>query len=115
MPEGDLVQVPGAELARPCTRSCAAASTDDNRPIITGVLLSAEDDGLRLVATDSYRLAVRDLPGSRCWATGPRCSVPSRALKEVERRSAGAETITVRFGERDAAFEVGTTRTSPPD
>jgi DNA polymerase-3 subunit beta len=36
--------------------------------------------------------------------------VPSRALKEVERASQGAEAITVRFGDRDAAFEVGTTR-----
>ena len=39
-----------------------AACTDDARAVLTGVLLTAEDDGLRMVATDSYRLAVRDLP-----------------------------------------------------
>jgi DNA polymerase-3 subunit beta len=40
-----------------------AAGTDPARPILTGVLIEAEGDGMRLVATDSYRLAVRDLPG----------------------------------------------------
>lgn len=110
VPEGDPVQVPGAELARALHQVCPAASTDDNRPIITGVLLSAEDEGLRLVATDSYRLAVRDLAGVTALGDRAQVLVPSRALKEVERASAGAETITVRFGERDAAFEVGTTR-----
>ena len=54
-----------------------AASTDDARPILTGVLIAAEDDGLRLVATDSYRLAVRDLPEREMLAErteGPRPS-----------------------------------------
>jgi DNA polymerase-3 subunit beta len=40
-----------------------AASPDSARPILTGVLIDPEGDGLRLVATDSYRLAVRELPG----------------------------------------------------
>lgn len=110
VPEGDPVQVPGAELARALHQVTPAASTDDNRPIITGVLLSAEEGGLRLVATDSYRLAVRDLAGLSALGDRAKVLVPSRALKEVERAATGAETITVRFGERDAAFEVGTTR-----
>jgi DNA polymerase-3 subunit beta len=40
-----------------------AASDDSGYPVLTGVLMEAEGDGLRLVATDSYRLAFRDLPG----------------------------------------------------
>jgi DNA polymerase III subunit beta len=108
--EGEPVQVPGAELARALRQVTPAASTDDNRPIITGVLLAAEEGGLRLVATDSYRLAVRDLAGVSALGDRAHVLVPSRALKEVERAAQGAETITVRFGERDAAFEVGTTR-----
>jgi DNA polymerase-3 subunit beta len=109
-PDGDPVQVPGAELAKALKQVTPAASTDDNRPIITGVLLSAEEGGLRLVATDSYRLAVRDLAGLHALSGRDSLLVPSRALKEVERASASVDTITVRFGERDAAFEVGTTR-----
>ena len=42
-----------------------AASSEDTRPVLTGVLMAAEAEGLRLVATDSYRLAVKDLPGAK--------------------------------------------------
>ena len=62
-----------------------AASADDARPILTGVLMAAEADGLRLVATDSYRLAVRDLPGQSVLREGQSVLVPSRALRELER------------------------------
>lgn len=84
-----------------------AASTEDARPILTGVLMAAEGDGLRLVATDSYRLAVRDLPGTSVFAQGQSVLVPSSALKELMRLLGDAEQITVRFGERDASFEIG--------
>jgi DNA polymerase-3 subunit beta len=71
-----------------------AASTDDARPLLTGVLLSPEEGGLRLVATDSYRLAWRDLPG-RVALSGEfgQILVPARALSELQRLVAGG-----RFG-----------------
>ncbi len=105
------VQLEAGEFAKALRQVTPAASTDDNRPIITGVLLTAEEGGLRLVATDSYRLAVRDLAGLS-GTLGGRSSVlvPSRALREVERLLSGADAITLRLGEREAAFEVGTTR-----
>ena len=63
-----------------------AASTDDARPLLTGVLVSAEADGIRLVATDSYRLAWRDLPGSVALPEGSdQILVPARALGELQR------------------------------
>ncbi len=83
-----------------------AASHDDARPILTGVLMAAEGDGLRLVATDSYRLAVRDLPGVSVLREGQSVLVPSRALGELARILAGAERVSLRLGERDATFEV---------
>ena len=63
----------------------SAASNDESRPILTGVLLAAEGDGLRLVATDSYRLAVRDLPEHSVLDEGQQVLVPSRALRELAR------------------------------
>jgi DNA polymerase III subunit beta len=88
----------------------SAASNDESRPILTGVLMAAEGDGLRLVATDSYRLAVRDLPGTSVLAEGQQVLVPSTALKELSRLLSGAESVTLRLGERDVAFEVGDVR-----
>ena len=87
-----------------------AASSDDARPILTGVLLAAEAGGLRLVATDSYRLAIRDLPGTTVLAEGQHVLVPSRALQELARVLTGDDTLAVRLGEREASFEVGGTR-----
>ncbi len=106
LPSGDAVQVPAQELTRALRQVTPAASTDDNRPIITGVLLSAEGGGLRLVATDSYRLAVRDIAGLEVLAEGAHVLVPSRALREVERLLGSSEEVTLRLGERDATFEV---------
>lgn len=84
-----------------------AASADDARPILTGVLMAAESGGLRLVATDSYRLSVRDLPGTDVLGEGQTVLVPSRALRELERVLAGSDEVRLRLGERDATFEIG--------
>ena len=107
---GEPVTLASAELAAALSQVVRAASSDDARPILTGVLLAAEPTGLRLVATDSYRLAVRDLPGTTVLAEGQKVLVPSRALQELARVLSTADSLTVRLGERDASFEVGGTR-----
>jgi DNA polymerase-3 subunit beta len=73
---------------------------------LTGVLMSAEDGGLRLVATDSYRLAVRDLPDATVLSEGQKVLVPSRALEELSRVLGESEEVTVRLGEREVTFDV---------
>ncbi|MGH9125912.1 MAG: DNA polymerase III subunit beta [Acidimicrobiales bacterium] len=82
---GDAVKLPVAGLTEALRQVVRAASSEDSRPILTGVLLAAEQGGLRLVATDSYRLAVRDLPGAGVLREDQRVLVPSRALAEVQR------------------------------
>ena len=57
------VRVAAGAFAEALRQVVSAASRDDARPILTGVLLTASAGGLRLVATDSYRLALRDLEG----------------------------------------------------
>jgi DNA polymerase-3 subunit beta len=104
------VTVPAALVAEALRQVTRAASSDEARPILTGVLLTAEDNGVRLVATDSYRLAVRDLPGQTVLGVGQKVLVPSRALNELQRVLGSGGELTVRLGERDATFEVGATR-----
>jgi DNA polymerase-3 subunit beta len=82
---GDAVRLPATGLADALRQVVRAASNEDSRPILTGVLMAAEQGGLRLVATDSYRLAVRDLPGVGVLREGQQVLVPSRALAEVQR------------------------------
>jgi DNA polymerase-3 subunit beta len=84
--------------------------------MLTGVLMSAEEGGLRLVATDSYRLAVRDLPGATVLSEGQHVLVPARALGELQRllsggTSGGADRpVTLHIGEFEASFETGSVR-----
>ena len=103
----DEVTLDAVALVDTLRQVVPAASHDDARPILTGVLMAAEGDGVRLVATDSYRLAVRDLPGVSVLREGQSVLVPSRALGELARLLAGADKVSLRLGERDATFEVG--------
>jgi len=105
-PAGDQVSVPADDLAAGLKQVVLAASSDDARPILTGVLMTAEEGGLRLVATDSYRLAVRDLPDATVLGEGQKVLVPSRALGELIRVLGGAKEVHVRLGERDVTFDV---------
>lgn len=94
------ITMDGDLLTRALNQVGVAASGDDARPTLTGVLFEADEEGSRLVATDGYRLAVRDLAGAENF---PTTLVPNRALKEVA-RTIGDSKITVDLGEREATF-----------
>jgi DNA polymerase-3 subunit beta len=54
--------VSAAALATAIAQVAAAAGHDDTLPFLTGIRIEADGEQLRLVATDRYRLTVRDLP-----------------------------------------------------
>jgi DNA polymerase-3 subunit beta len=110
VPTGDAVTLDSAALAAALSQVVRAASKDDARPILAGVLMTAEPAGLRLVATDSYRLAMRDLPGTTLLAEGQHVLVPARAHGELGRVLSNAEQVTLRLGHDQASFEVSSVR-----
>lgn len=93
-------EVDGEQLAAAINQVTVAASGDAARPILTGVLFESSPDGLRMVATDSYRLAVRDLDGVGLEGTA---LIPARGLRELA-RTIGAAKVSARLGEREAVF-----------
>lgn len=106
--EGAAVSLPVAQFSEAVRQVVPAAAADDTRPMLTGVLLTSESGtGLRLVATDSYRLAKRELPNASVLSEGEKVLVPARALNELQRVMSGAEEMKVRLGKTDAGFEVG--------
>ncbi|MBA2327837.1 MAG: DNA polymerase III subunit beta [Actinobacteria bacterium] len=106
---GAGVRVEAGALAEALRQVVPAASRDDARPILTGVLLTASGEGLRLVATDSYRLAVRDLKGvTQFLEEGQKVLVAGRGLAEVQRLLGDGE-IEVVLGDREVVFRVGKT------
>ena len=96
----DGVEVDGEELASAINQVAIAASADGARPILTGVLFESSDEGLRMVATDSYRLAKRELSGIGLEGTG---LVPARGLRELP-RTIGSAKVTAQLRDREAIF-----------
>ena len=114
------VSFDGLEFREALSQVVKSASSDDSRPILTGVLMTAESEGqLRLVSTDSYRLSIRDLGGSSILGEHERVLVPSRALGELQRLIADSDEVTLKLAEHYAQFVVGavqlTTRLIPGD
>lgn len=105
----DSIQLPAPELHAALKQVTPYVSSEETRPILQGVLMSTEPDGLRLVATDSYRLAVCDLPGINLPDTGQAALIPGRALTELARIIGAATHITIRLTDRAAGFQVGAT------
>jgi DNA polymerase-3 subunit beta len=103
----DAVTVASSELADALRQVVRAASSDEARPILTGVLLQATAEGVQLIATDSYRLAVRQLPGLHVVRGEQKVLIPSRALAELQRVLGAAAEAEVRLGTTEASFQVG--------
>jgi DNA polymerase-3 subunit beta len=96
---GEVISVAAGQVAR-------AAAHDESRPVLTAVLFEATGEQLTLAATDSYRLAVRELPWS--WEHGDASAlVPARALSEAARALAGEEAVEVGIEGHQITFSGG--------
>lgn len=88
-----------------------SASKDETRPVLTGVLVSASERELRMVATDSYRLSVKRTPLETPLEGSIEANVPARALAELARIVQGGELseLSVSLGQNQIVFELGQT------
>ena len=84
-PGPDAMKVPAKAFARAIERVARAASRDETRPVLTGILVSVAGEELRMVATDSYRLSVREAPLEASVTGEFEANVPARALQELSR------------------------------
>ncbi|HEU4529298.1 MAG TPA: DNA polymerase III subunit beta [Actinomycetota bacterium] len=106
-PAGTRIVVPAPTFAEAVGQVARAASRDEARPVLTGVLLEVSREGVTLVSTDSYRLAVRDVVATA--ATEGKAIVPERALSEAGRAAQALEKgdIEIFVDESQASFQVG--------
>jgi DNA polymerase-3 subunit beta len=103
----ETVEIAGAVFAEGLRQVVRCALKDDSRsPQLTGVLVTTTKNGLRLVATDSYRLAVKDIDGLTV-DVGAGCIIPARALAEVRRLVDKDSSVTFGRTDLDATFTVG--------
>jgi DNA polymerase-3 subunit beta len=106
---GDVVRVPAKAFIETIGRVARSASRDETRPHLTGVLVSAQERELRMVATDSYRLSVKETQLESPIEGSLEANVPARTLQELSRIATGegAEEIAITALEHQVIFTVG--------
>jgi DNA polymerase-3 subunit beta len=106
-PAGTRVVAQAGAFAEAVGQVARAASRDEARPVLTGVLLEVSREGVMLVATDSYRLAIRELVATAGGEA--KAIVPERALSEAGRAAAALEKgdIEIFVDESQVSFEIG--------
>src|SRR5919205_283037 len=109
-PDGDgRVEVPGPAFVETVLKVARSASRDETRPVLTGILVSAAAAELRMVATDAYRLSVKETPLDPPLDGSFEANVPARALQELERlvTHVGGERIPIGVGANQIVFRTG--------
>lgn len=103
------ISIPAPAFVETVERVARSASRDETRPHLTGVLVTASGNTLRMVATDSYRLSVKETPLEQGVGGELEANVPARTLQELGRiaSSTGAETIGVTALDNQVVFTVG--------
>jgi DNA polymerase-3 subunit beta len=106
-PSGVRIGVEAGRFAEAVSQVGRAASRDEARPVLTGVLLEVSREGVVLVATDSYRLSIRELVASA--DAEAKAIVPERALAEAGRAASADEKGSVELFVDDSqvSFKVG--------
>ena len=109
-PEGEPgLRIPAAALEESIDLVARAASRDDMRPVLTGVFVSASGREMTMVATDSYRLAVKRTELEADLGGELEANIPARALRELGRilSSEGAGEASISLSKNQATFEAG--------
>jgi DNA polymerase-3 subunit beta len=106
LPELDAVTtfaVDREPLLETIGRVARAASRDESRPVLTGILVQFTAGTLVMAATDSYRLAVKQttLEGS---VPELEAIVPARALQELARIATSGDEVEVGVHENQVIF-----------
>src|SRR2546430_16099954 len=101
-----VMRLPAGAFVETINRVARAASRDETRPHLTGVLVSASEQELRMVATDSYRLSVKETKLDQALDGTLEANVPARTLQELSRiaTASGADAIDVSALENQVIF-----------
>ncbi|MDO8915043.1 MAG: DNA polymerase III subunit beta [Coriobacteriia bacterium] len=104
---GRKMVIPTATLTSLVRRVSRAVSRDEARPILTGILMVIEGTVLRVVATDSYRLAIAEAELPEPVEERIEVVVPGKALEEIPKLAGGAETVSMGIADNQIIFEFG--------
>ncbi len=98
-----LSSVETGPLLETIARVSRAASRDESRPVLTGILVRFAGGRLIMAATDSYRLSVKETP-FEAGLPELEAIIPARALEELRRIAAGTERVELGVHENQVVF-----------
>mgnify|MGYP000961816371 CR=1 FL=1 len=97
------------KLSRAVKETIFAAASEDNMPVLTGILMEIESDYLQLTALDGYRMAIRkESIDSKSSLT---CVIPSRVLNELFKilNIENIKDVYIKYNENKVHFKIGDT------
>lgn len=93
---GESLQINVADLKEMIQQVAFAASSDEARPVLTGVLVNVQEDQITMQAADGFRLSMRKERLSSPAARPFKAIIPARALTELARvASDGEQAVSV--------------------
>ena len=96
------LKIPSGDLQKLISHTAFAASTEESRPILNGVLWELRGDAMRMVATNGHRLAKMEVPVK--GAQKADLIIPPKALEQIRRLFPAEEQLEVAQGENHLGF-----------
>ena len=90
---GDGIPINVSDLKEMIHQVAFAASTDEARPILTGVLLTVDGDLLTMASADGFRLSVRKTSLASPISRPLLAVIPARALNELARITSDGDQV----------------------
>jgi DNA polymerase-3 subunit beta len=103
-------KVAARELQKLIGHVAFAASTEESRPILNGVLWELRPDRMRMVATNGHRLARMDVPASGQGGGQADLIIPPKALEQIRRLFGGDDEIEIAKSDNHLGFRTTTTQ-----
>lgn len=107
----NITIIKSKDLRKAINQVSFTCALDETRPVLTGVLLKIKEDQLKLVATDSYRLAEKTINLEKRVSSEINVIVPQRAMNELARiLGEKEEKVEFKIGENQILFSFGETQ-----
>lgn len=103
------IELPSDLLSRMVDKVYRVTSKETTRPILQGILLTVEDNTIRLVATDSFRLAVCDSSVEAAPGEQFRAIVAGSVFHDVLSMPSMTDSVSIGTTESQVVFSFGTT------
>jgi len=108
--EGETLEVAAQDLKDGILKTAFACALDETRPVLAGVCLKISNGKIKMVATDSYRLAEKTINLMTKESKELNIIVPQRTMAEIGRLlDEAVDKVVIKIGENQIHFKMGPT------